>query len=267
MSSDIQVVRQAVVGYDQHGDSSYSDESFIKLLVSFRNGSLRLLKGAPLSIYFSVALHEVDDPPGATVPMISDDTGLSERQIKRSLPFLADHTHRFVQESGFEPRTGAKIYRVAAYAWFGKSGQPSRAHPQRYDKLSPRAPILSPHDNVALVVDVDQDIPLLAEILQQQKQQAEVHDILHACGIFGSPLTHLAHLVSVETAKAWQAWIAEPPRGLRNPAGVVVRALLDDPTALPPTPRAATRRFRIQGPLADRLREEGKLRSETGDTD
>jgi hypothetical protein len=266
--SDIQVVRRQTVGYDQHGDSSYSEDSYIKLLVSFHNGSLQLLKGAPLSVYLAVALREADDPPGATLNVIAQDTSLSTRQALRAIQFLLKEDNRFVQESGFEPTTGAKIYRVAAFAWFGPKGWPSGQKggtPFRYDKLSPhydtrvRGMTMSQH----VVVGTSSESEKLNQF-EDLEQQQQVRQILQKAGLVGVVVHRLSKAVSAETAQAWSDWIQgdDHPR-VQNPAGIAVRAILDDPTAQPPAPRVKKERKRtphMQGRFIDKVRAEGKLK-------
>lgn len=253
--NDIEIVRRKSVIYTDVGQTDSTDESYIKISTSFRYGTLRQLQGAPLSAFLDVALHEADEPPGVTLERISDETGVSYRHLLRIMPQLCNASYCAI--SGVDAR-GNQIYRVSAYAWFGKekpqhkdtqsitatshSGNGKRS----YDKMS--------HDN-GTVVDV---VKLNQNDISRQQQTTRTREILRECGIFGKPLNVLSESVSPETAQAWRDWLKSPPSYLRNPIGVVVNALLADSESRPTvrenkviTPRV--RKPTITGKLARKV--------------
>jgi len=237
--SDLQVIKRRAVSYTAHGDSSYSDESYIKLSTSFRNGTLRQLQGAPLSAFISVALHEADDPPGVTMAIIADETGVSYRHLLRVMPWLCEH--RYCVIAGADT-LGNQIYRVAGFAWFGSNdhrASPKKPHSptgstnaRSSDKMShARTPNAA---NVTSVVVVDQDIdPDQFNSEKQQQPTTRARDILAECGITGRSLNALA-AIDPEVAGAWAEWIRHAPATVKNPQGVAIMALRNKRDALPP---------------------------------
>lgn len=116
--SDVRVVHKSEVGYNEHGDSVYSTESYIKILAGFKESALGMLKGAPLSVFICVACHEADEHPGASLRTMQGETKWSRPSVIEAVRFLTDSRHRFIEIAGQEA-DGTNIYRVAAYAWFG----------------------------------------------------------------------------------------------------------------------------------------------------
>jgi hypothetical protein len=223
--TDIQVVRQTSVGYSNRGDSVYSTESFVKIEVSFlKSGSLRQLKGAPLSVFVCLALREADSNPGASLSTIECETGYSSPTVIAALRFLQDADHRFVDEIGTET-DGTKRYRVSAYAWFGSRPK------SRGGKISlppnPTEKIFSP-------VVVDSDRVFSKREQQQQLFCAESKNFFHTAGIGEPALSKLAATVTPERAEMWCDWLNDPPKSFRQPAAYLVRRLSDDPIADPP---------------------------------
>lgn len=119
--SDLQVVRNQTIGYGAHGFISAGEHAHVKLLTTFRrNGTLKQLGGAELKAFLDVALAEAETPPGVTLHQIEIDTGVSYRHLLRIMPQLCQNS--FCAIDGTDD-AGNQIYRVAAYAWFGKANR------------------------------------------------------------------------------------------------------------------------------------------------
>ena len=119
--SDLQVLREQRIGYGEHGQDVRSDETYIKVLRTFK-AQLKALKGAPLSIFMCIALHEADimleDAVPLTLSSIQDITGYSRPTVTATLDDLTER--RFIEELPELGYLGEKQYRVCAYSWFGK---------------------------------------------------------------------------------------------------------------------------------------------------
>lgn len=242
--SDIQVVRRQAVSYTAQGESATSEESYIKILTSFRNGTLRKLQGAPLSAFLSVALHEADDPAGVTMEVIADETGVSYRHLLRVMPKLCKDRYCVIAE--IDPE-GNQIYRVAAYAWFGSNNQRSnrRPLPPARGSNTPPAPlpntrshdILSHAIGVPIITVIDSSKPIkVEEKTKTTKPNKVACAILRSAGVYGKVLLERwASEVSEETARAWADWISGY-RGKSNPQGIAVNALREDSGAMPYMP-------------------------------
>lgn len=260
---DIQVVKRLAVSYTANGESATSDESYIKILTSFRNGTLRKLQGAPLSAFVSVALHEADDPPGVTMREIEEETGVSYRHLLRVMPWLCSERYCVIAS---EDPEGNQIYRVAAFAWFGNNSHRSNP-PQRGSntlpieaKPQPSAPtgrgsntsevqpapasnrrsrnkgsydILShangvPHDDDVLT-------KLSTDSLNKHHDMAAVEKILERA-FEGVNVKRLAKILkTVERATEWVDWIEDSAtqKKFRNPAGIAYTTLMKEPEAHP----------------------------------
>jgi len=249
--SDIRIVQQREVGYSKRGDTVYSAESYIKVLTSFKSGALRMLKGAPLSIFICVALHEADEDPGASLSTMERETGYSRPSVIEASRFLTDPAHHFIEETGREA-DGTKRYRVAAYAWFGEkrgssipqfsptepavnADKPAKNTKGRGSKktLPPPLKVFTPppHDD-----DVSTSTP-------DSRDKHHHHDVAAARKIFaevgfqGKNLQILAERVPEEIAREWADWIPRakqiPHRYIR-PYGYAWTVLESDPHAHPP---------------------------------
>jgi hypothetical protein len=125
--SDIQIIKQQEIGYAPDGSPVDHSKAAVSVATSFKQGALRLLKGAPLSIFLCVALHEADASPGASLSTLQEETGYSRPSVIAALRFLTDERHRFIEECGVEP-DGTQCYRPCA--WFGPTTEPpSEADP------------------------------------------------------------------------------------------------------------------------------------------
>lgn len=127
--SDILIHKSREVGYNEFGQTVKSDEAHVKILVSFKRGALRMMKGARLHVFICIMLHEAEDNPGASLSTIHDETGYDRTTIMDALAFLEDPSHRFIDRDGKMP-DGTHIYRPAAYAWFGSDKHKRSPIPQ-----------------------------------------------------------------------------------------------------------------------------------------
>ena len=247
--SDIRVVRQQEIGYSERGDSVYSTEAYIKVLASFRKGALRILKGAPLSVFFCVACHEADDTPGASTRGMESETGYSHPTVIEAVKFLTAPEHRFIEKIGQEA-DGTNIFRVAAYAWFGTKAQGSSipAEPRRDRASSIRQSpspsgrggknILPPEKVLppSVVVEVTSSLKG-SDLTSTSEVRARVKKILSEAGFYGKPLDQLSGILEDERAERWARWISwaeEYARDTyRSPAGMALYQLTQDPQAEP----------------------------------
>lgn len=223
---DIQIIQQKSIGFTEHGDSVYSTESFVKVAVSFKSGSLRLLKGAPLSVFMCLALHEADSDPGASLSMVETETGYSSPTVIQAIRFLCDPAHHFIDEVGAEA-DGTKRYRVSAYAWFGNGGK--RGGGKVF--LPPK----TVQKTFSSVVDscINKQ-PVLEKEQQQQLFCAETKKFFHAAGIGEPALSALAKTVAADRAEMWVDWLSDPPASFKRPEAYLVKRLSADPQSDPP---------------------------------
>lgn len=243
--SDLEIHQNHVRGFGINGQVSESSESFIKLRTSFRNGYLRALKGAPLSVFICVALHEADSD-GCSLSEIMEETGYTKPSVIDAIRYLSDSAHRFIEEAGLES-DGTKRYRVTAFAWYGKKPQNKNTSSGKII-LPPRKKIFSPHDDD--VLDSNSSEKTI------HHDMAEVEKILEQ--VFeGVNVQRLAKVLDVARAQEWVAWIQSPDtrKRFRNPAGVAYTTLKASPNARPPQfskPNAARpRKPVIRGKLAE----------------
>jgi len=242
--SDLEIHQNHVRGFGITGQVSESSESFIKLRTSFRNGYLRALKGAPLSVFICVALHEADSD-GCSLSEIMEETGYTKPSVIDAIRYLSDSAHRFIEEAGLES-DGTKRYRVTAFAWYGKKPQPSNNSSGK-KILPPREKIFLPHDDDVLDSKPSEKIV--------HHDMAAVEKILEA--VFeGVNVQRLAKILDAKRAQEWVDWIQSPEtrKRFRNPAGAAYTALKESPNARPPQfakpPEPAARRPVIRGKLA-----------------
>ena len=248
--SDIRIVQQREVGYSERGDTVYSTESYIKVLTSFKSGALRMLKGAPLSIFICVALHEADESPGASLTTMERETGYSRPSVIEASRFLTDPAHRFIEEIGRES-DGTKRYRVAAYAWFGEKRGSSIPKFSSSDSDSAEKPdppprrrgskkILLPPLKVFTPPPHDDDV---STSTVHSRNKHHHHDVAAAQKIFaeagfqGKNLVTLAQHVPEEIAREWVDWIPRAkqiPQRYPRPHGYAWTVLESDPYAHPP---------------------------------
>lgn len=115
--ADIELHRDLAEGFTHQGHSVSTRDTYIKVRRSFRQHSLKLLKGAPLSVFLCVALS--DTPPN--VQDICADTGYHHETVCLALDFLVER--RFLAETGRWGSHGNKRYIPLAYAWSGPDHQ------------------------------------------------------------------------------------------------------------------------------------------------
>lgn len=121
MTKPFQIFQEKSVGYDEEGRHSFSSTYYIKLDES-AEVMLGKLKGARLSFFTCISLHEIavlqrDEPP-YSIDDISRVTRYSVRALKYAAPWLLEKG--FAVVCGTTLR-GEKMYRPTdTYAWFGE---------------------------------------------------------------------------------------------------------------------------------------------------
>ncbi len=284
--AEIEYVREHADGFSQQGHAVFSTDAYVKVRRSFRRHSLKLLKGAPLSVFLCVALSET----APDVQTICADTGYHHETVCRALDFLVER--RFLAESGRAGCNGPKTYRPLVYTWSGSDrnaptdpvsrkiripqAQPhlfreelaenSRpdAEKSRSNSDFPRSDSDFSRKNPRLVVDVV--VPQLAvpesQLAEKQQQQqiapaphTAAQDVLYRAGILPPTLDEFAD-VELDVAEAWADWIADTRkhRTAKNPAAIAINALRANGTAMPPGMSSGRRKPLIQGPLANALK-------------
>ena len=82
---------------------------------------------------------------------------------------------------------------------------------------------------------------------QQQGRRGRVREtnsdavvaVLKEAGLNEGPVLRLARagVITLEVARLWREWLADPPKTFHNAAGYAAQCLASDPTALPPKHR------------------------------
>lgn len=247
--SALTLIREERIVHDGNG-LQLEDDLYIKLDAAFDELVADLGRGGQLPALIHIFLREAYASSGrgtpATLKTIAHAASCEERQARRIVKSLLEKT--LIAEAGVSPVTGEKFYRPVGYAWFGNRRS-----------MSSMTPPVKCHPPVPVVVDdqrvLNQPIPL-----KDNNNTSETRTLLQQCGIFGKPLNVLSETVSVETARAWLGWVESKPANVRNPAGVIVNALLADPDSAPPAVRKADeprkRKPQISGKLAPKQKEE-----------
>ncbi len=218
-----QVVREQRVGFDEHGQSVSSDETFIKVLGSFQD-VLGLLKGARLSAFMCVALQESKIMLGLdlalTLSSIQAKTGYSRHTVIEALDFLVER--RFLDELDERGIAGEKLYRVASYAWFGKP----RFNPNAVPVLGKSSANFALVQKKCLVVEgTDQDQE------REKSTTTTAVQILHQVGVYARSLPPIDR----DRAERWAEFVRVAPRNKwHSPAGFCYRSLEADPESEPP---------------------------------
>lgn len=234
------------------------DDLYIKLDAAFDELIADLGRDGQLPALLHIQLREAHASSGrgnpATVKTIAHATSRAERQAKRIIKSLLGKS--LIVEAGVSPKTGEKFYRPLGYAWFGNRRSP----PRGVSSVTP----LSHDTPMSPVVVADQYIQDQAKDEKQQQTEDRVRELLRAAGIFGNAQLRLAETVSAELAHEWGAWVRTAPKGIRNPAGLMISALVADPQSRPPKPLLSDERSRrpsITGALAETARR--RAREET----
>lgn len=244
--SDIIVVREQAEGFTEHGHSVSYTDGYIKLRKTFRYKALRLLKGAPLSVFCSVAL--ADEPPD--VQTICADTGYSPHAVCDALDFLV--SRHYLEEQGRKGSRGVKVYRPVSYTWCGSDrNAPPDAENEDDSRIAKNA-IRRRHDDM-------NEIPN-HETLEDSfihERQTESRAILEKLGIEGPNLVRLSAVVAPSVAQAWLDWSEQVDRTRwKNPAGFAAKRLLGHPQAEPPYSKKdepKKRKAFIAGRLAEKV--------------
>lgn len=235
--ADIEIIHQHSRGFSETGQVSERSESFIKILTSFRHGALRHLKGAPLSVFLCVALHEADAMPGCSLTTMCAETGFSRPSVIDAVRFLLNGAQRFIEEAGLES-DGTKRYRVTAFAWFGQKPKTPDLPLDTGSKNSlpprPSKKFLPPHDDDD-VYSKHEHNKETSSIHERAENFREIEKIF-ATVFQGVNVKRLAERVDTpELAKIWVDWCNNPntQSQYRNPQGAAYIALMAQPNARP----------------------------------
>lgn len=237
MSQPISIIREQEIGYNEHGQATRSDTTYVKLSVSLL-GLLARLKGARLSVFLCLALNEAEislgHSTGLSLENIVPDSGFSERQVLRAAQFLT--ANNFATELEVRGSHNEKLYRASAYAWFGdhkaapasNSGKKQAPASSRGDKMSDRA------SNVRGVTrSSSSSTPVQSRFeLDLTTDYSEAASILSGCGILTRDLD--LHGMTDRDASAIAEYVTANPDGKRSPAGWVYTLLRANPRWRPP---------------------------------
>lgn len=251
--ADIEYVREHADGYTHQGHSASARDKYIKLRRSFRQHSLKLLKGAPLSIFLCVALS--DTPPN--VQDISDDTGYHPETVCIALDFLCER--RFLAEISRHGSHGNKRYIPLAYTWSGPDDNAPDADDSQIRKNRIRQ--MPPRKNRAGHAEIPRSnsgFPLSNSENPRENAENSVHDDddesdnsnssrehhhgapasasaiekILAKGFDGINARRLvAHVQTVESAEMLVAWLDLPEtrKRFRNPQGFAYTEITKNP--------------------------------------
>ena len=231
--SHLQVIREQRIGFGDLGQESQSDQVYIKILASFGE-VLRYLKGARLSTFLCVALHEsqivLGASPALTLSSIQVTTGYSRPAIIESLDELV--ARRLIEELAERGEAGEKQYRVCAYAWFGDKRTPAKGKESLPPSAESKKTLLAKKSFPIVVVDIN-TTPLLGDHQQQQNLFAATKKLFSQAGVCEPVLSRLSERVELEIAREWCEWLEDAPEEFTNPIGFMVKQLLADPRARP----------------------------------
>lgn len=252
MTRGFQVVQEKSIAYDEHGYASESRTGYIKVDESALE-FLRQLKGAPLSFFMCVSLHESSSDKREFAPYtlrdIAQITKFSVRALQYAEQLLIP---RFVEVVGYNER-GEKLFRPNhAMAWFGADiggGAKIAPRPTRASGATDCTPSAknitdrckksqSPVQKVASEIVVEEVQSSDLEVKNTTYSVSCVREILEHAGFYGKDLDTLAGKVAPERAERWALWIrwAKEFRAdkFQSPAGIARFHLLRDPESEPP---------------------------------
>lgn len=181
--ANFELHQDKAIGYGESGFNAASVEYYIKLKAGFRD-FLSQLKGAPLSCFMAIALHETEialnDAPPLTISEMAEQTDFS----RRACVYAADDLLRlnFIVVVG-KRADGAKFYRPSVYAWFGSDSPVSSDgggdKPQDSTKGMQKLHTRTPVQNVA--EGMQNEAPPYAKNSKEamQKTTKAVHSPVH----------------------------------------------------------------------------------------
>lgn len=230
MGQPFTIVHQLHDGYDERGHVSEERISYVKLESSFRRGPLAAFSGSQLKVFIDIALHEVDDQPGASFNTIARETGLCRHSVISAIQFLSDKERPFIRYDGREA-DGSNRYRVVSFAWAGRDHNlPSPKNTPSLEKKS-----FSRHDDdVVIVPDPD------SESKHHHHECTSAENIFRAAGFAGANLLWLGRNIAPPVADAWSEWVkrvrenAVLSETYPSPHGYAWTCLHADPNTMPP---------------------------------
>lgn len=272
--SDVEVIHEHADGYTETGHSVSYTDGYIKFRKTFRYKAMRLLKGAPLSVFLDVAL--ATEPIG--ILTICADTGYGSHSVCNALDFLV--LHNFLEELGRSGSNGSKQYRAKSYTW---SGSDRNAPPdsdltpvssggrialdairQKRDTVPDNA-IEPPKSAIrrarnAIPVHDDGTFSLTRDktLIEENASSCQEREaMLSGAGFEGVNVHRLAEKVTdIAIIKEWCKFVTENPRKYRRPQGEAYLILKDDPRALPKWPQKKERKreYHTQGLMIEKVR-------------
>lgn len=267
--ADIEIIREQTDGFTHQGHSVSYTDSYIKIRRSFRQNALRLLRGAPLSVFMEISL--ADEPPD--VQTICANTGYtSTATVCAALDMLVDRN--FIREIRRTGSNGVKCYAAINYTWSGSDRHPPqdivddpprisnneiRTKPPQSEIRPLQTKIRRLKSEVRRVHDMNDDVPNSNHSLDKTSSihvRAEIEKIL-ADAFVGINVQRLAERIDdPELAQAWVDWCndSETLKQFRNPQGIAYRALMQAANARPAffnKRQPAVRKPTISGKLAD----------------
>lgn len=245
--SDLQIVREQKIGFDAQGHRVSSDETYVKIAVTFRQ-VMRELRGARLSAFIILALNEAEislgRSQGLSIYQIESQIIYNARTVLRSMQYLCKQNFAVALLGRSEK--GETLYRVADYAWFGERRSKPPTSAGGYDKMS------YPHVTNVIAGVTNALVEVEGTLPDEEKKTTTTttsRKILHSVGVYA---THLPE-IEPERAARWAEFVSLAPRHTwHSPAGFCYATLRDDPQAEPPM---------LEG-FAEALQQSGRIREQ-----
>ena len=261
--SNFEITRSESVGYNEHGQSVRSSETYIKILAEFKT-QLFEFKGARLSAFLCLACNESEisfgHSMGLSVYDVATNTGYKVRATLYALQFLCERNFATKLEQCGEK--GESLYRVSAYAWFGNPrvdppssrGYAKNAHP----KCTPV------HSSAQTSSRSTQDSLLLESKDQTTPNYAEIEQILREAGLRTQDL-NLRSMTETRAQEVAQ-WISDNSEQKRSPAGYAYTLLRANPNWRPPVRQRTVQDEIHEAALRTQAREDLECEPEQADS-
>lgn len=121
----LEAVHQQTVTHDTSGHVLTWTDFYIRIKLAFRETALGQMRGAPLSVFISLALHlDADGTTGPGIDRICKETRYGRTTVIAALNLL-EHDIGIIEKLPRTRRDRCDRYRVLGYAWFGR--KPAKA--------------------------------------------------------------------------------------------------------------------------------------------
>lgn len=228
MSQPISIVREQEIGYNEHGQATRSDKTFVKVSVELL-GLLRTMQGARLSAFLCLALNEAEISLGSSIGMsvydISEWTGYKVRATLYALQFLSEKN--FISKLEQRGEKGESLYRASAYAWFGNARANPTASNSGYAKNAHPVAKCTGVQRSSSSTSVQSRFEL-----DSTSTTSSAEAILTGCGVLAHDLD--LNGMTDRDAQAIAQYVADNPESRRSPAGWVYTLLKANPRWRPP---------------------------------